>query len=228
MNDSNSTIRQPSLADRVDPLAALAGLIAGALALFARRPRRPDPGRAPRLPCVAALIATKNGPRVHGGAGRSRCDRLGDQRDLHPVRGRAPIGVWNPRHHPDAGLLRHPGARPAGTTPPPPSSAVSSRWSIGSLDFTAATIGVGLVGDRELDRRVAEITAGAVIRRLPMTRPRRCRRPRADRPDRRRRRPPAHQAPGLDVGAGVPHRVGRSRAESDRHRERHRRGGDPS
>jgi len=166
MNDSNSTIRQPSLADALIPLAALAGLIAGALALFGLD-ALDGPIQVALLVCcvVAALIAIKNGHEFTAvqEAGRGAIASVTSAIFILFAVG-ALIGVWNL----------------SGTIPTLVYYGIqvlSPGWyyaaaavicgivalSIGSSWTTAATIGVGLVGIASLIGVSPEITAGAVI-----------------------------------------------------------------
>lgn len=166
MNESNRTIRQPSLSDALIPLAALAGLIAGALALFGLD-ALDGPIQVAMLICcvVAALIAMKNGHQISDvqEASRGAVSSVTSAIFILFAVG-ALIGVWNL----------------SGTIPTLVYYGIqvlSPGWyyaaaaiicgivalSIGSSWTTAATIGVGLVGIASLIGVSPEITAGAVI-----------------------------------------------------------------
>ncbi|MFC7494405.1 MULTISPECIES: Na+/H+ antiporter NhaC [unclassified Nocardioides] len=159
-------VRAPSLADALIPLAALAGLIAGSLALFGLDALDGPIQVALVLCCaVAALIAMKNGhdfPAIQE-AGKGAVASVTSAIFILLAVG-ALIGVWNL----------------SGTIPTLVYYGIqilSPGWyyaaaaiicgvvalSIGSSWSTAATIGVGLVGIAGLIGVSPEITAGAVI-----------------------------------------------------------------
>ncbi|MET8519213.1 Na+/H+ antiporter NhaC [Nocardioides sp. NPDC004968] len=158
--------REPSLADALLPLGALAVLIAGALALFGLDALDGPIQVALVLCCaVAALVAMKNGhsfPAVQE-AGRGALGSVTSAIFILFAVG-ALIGVWNL----------------SGTIPTLVYYGIqvlSPDWyyaatalicaivalSIGSSWTTAATIGVGLVGIASLIGVSPAITAGAVI-----------------------------------------------------------------
>lgn len=159
-------LRQPSLADAIVPLVALALLIAGALALFGLD-ALDGPIQVALLLCcaLAALIAMRNGHPFSAvqEAGRNAIASVTSAIFILFAVG-ALIGVWNL----------------SGTIPTLVYYGIqvlSAGWfygataiicgvvalSIGSSWTTAATIGVGLVGIATLIGVSPEITAGAVI-----------------------------------------------------------------
>ena len=166
MADEVRQIRAPSLADALIPLVALAGLIAGALALFGLDALDGPIQVALVLCCeVAALIAMKNGHSV------SAVQETG-QRALASVTSAvfillavgALIGVWNlsgtiPTLVYYGIQILSPGWFYAATA----LICAIVALSIGSSWTTAATIGVGLVGIATLSGVSPAITAGAVI-----------------------------------------------------------------
>lgn len=164
--EESQLIRQPSLADALIPLATLAVLIAGALALFGLD-ALDGPIQVALLLCcgVAALIAMKNGHAFSAvqEAGSGAVASVTSAIFILFAVG-ALIGVWNL----------------SGTIPTLVYYGIqvlSPGWyyaataiicgvvalSIGSSWTTAATIGVGLVGIAGLIGVSPEITAGAVI-----------------------------------------------------------------
>lgn len=164
--DEPPQISEPSLADALIPLAALATLIAGALALFGLD-ALDGPIQVALLLCcaVAALIAMKNGHPFSAvqEAGRGAVASVTSAIFILFAVG-ALIGVWNLSG--TIPTLVHYGIQ-----------VLSADWyyvataiicgvvalSIGSSWTTAATIGVGLVGIAGLIGVSPEITAGAVI-----------------------------------------------------------------
>ncbi|GAA1807659.1 Na+/H+ antiporter NhaC family protein [Nocardioides hankookensis] len=164
--DGPTGLREPSLADALLPLAALALLIAGSLALFGLD-ALDGPIQVALLLCcaVAALIAMKNGHPFTSvqEAGRGAVASVTSAIFILFAVG-ALIGVWNL----------------SGTIPTLVYYGIqvlSPGWyyaasaiicgivalSIGSSWTTSATIGVGLVGIAGLIGVSPEITAGAVI-----------------------------------------------------------------
>ncbi|MBA2952215.1 Na+/H+ antiporter NhaC [Nocardioides sp. MAH-18] len=166
MSETERQVRQPSLADALIPLVALATLIAGALALFGLD-ALDGPIQVALLVCcgVAALVAMKNGHPFSAvqEASRGAVASVTSAIFILFAVG-ALIGVWNL----------------SGTIPTLVYYGIqvlSPGWyyaaaaiicgivalSIGSSWTTAATIGVGLVGIAGLIGVSPEITAGAVI-----------------------------------------------------------------
>lgn len=166
MSGTERQVRQPSLADALIPLVALATLIAGALALFGLD-ALDGPIQVALLLCcaLAALIAMKNGHPFSAvqEAGQGAVASVTSAIFILFAVG-ALIGVWNL----------------SGTIPTLVYYGIqvlSPGWyyaataiicgvvalSIGSSWTTAATIGVGLVGIAGLIGVSPEITAGAVI-----------------------------------------------------------------
>jgi NhaC family Na+:H+ antiporter len=166
MADEVAPVRVPSLSDALIPLATLAVLIAGALALFGLDALDGPIQVALILCCgVAALIAMKNGHPFAAvqEAGKGAVASVTSAVFILFAVG-ALIGVWNL----------------SGTIPTLVYYGIqvlSPSWyyaataiicglialSIGSSWTTAATIGVGLVGIASLIGVSPEITAGAVI-----------------------------------------------------------------
>jgi NhaC family Na+:H+ antiporter len=166
MTESARPVRDPSLADAVIPLVALAVLIAGSLALFGLD-ALDGPIQVALLMCAmaAALIALKNGhswDEVQR-AGQGALSSITSAMFILLAVG-ALIGVWNL----------------SGTIPTLVYYGIqilSPDWyyaatalicgviamSIGSSWTTAGTIGVGLVGVAVMLGVSPEITAGAVI-----------------------------------------------------------------
>ena len=151
MHDDVAVVREPSLADALVPLGALAGLIAGSLALFGLD-ALDGPIQVALLLCcgLAALIAMKNGHSFGAvqEAGKGAVASVTSAIFILFAVG-ALIGVWNL----------------SGTIPTLVYYGIqilSPGWfyaataiicgivalSIGSSWTTAATIGVGLVGHR--------------------------------------------------------------------------------
>jgi Na+:H+ antiporter, NhaC family len=166
MPDDLAEVREPSLADALVPLAALAGLIAGSLALYGLD-ALDGPIQVALLLCcaLAALIAMKNGHSFGAvqEAGKGAVASVTSAIFILFAVG-ALIGVWNL----------------SGTIPTLVYYGIqvlSPGWfyaataiicgivalSIGSSWTTAATIGVGLVGIATLIGVSPAITAGAVI-----------------------------------------------------------------
>ena len=166
MADDVPVVREPSLADALVPLGALAGLIAGSLALYGLD-ALDGPIQVALLLCcaLAGLIAMKNGHSFGAvqDAGKSAVASVTSAIFILFAVG-ALIGVWNL----------------SGTIPTLVYYGIqvlSPGWfyaataiicgivalSIGSSWTTAATIGVGLVGIATLIGVSPAITAGAVI-----------------------------------------------------------------
>ncbi|WP_026146111.1 Na+/H+ antiporter NhaC [Nocardioides sp. Iso805N] len=158
--------RQPSLADALIPLGALALLIAGSLALFGLDALDGPIQVALLLACaVAALIAMKNGHRFEAvqEAGKGAIASVTSAVFILLAVG-ALIGVWNlsgtiPTLVFYGIKILSPGWYYAATA----LICAVVALSIGSSWTTAATIGVGLVGIAGLIGVSPDITAGAVI-----------------------------------------------------------------
>ena len=164
--DADRELREPSLLDALMPLATLAGLIAGSLALFGLD-ALDGPIQVALLLCcaVAALIAMKNG---HSFAAVQEAARVRSRRSRAPIfillAVGALIGVWNlsgtiPTLVYYGIQVLSPGWYYAATA----LICAVVALSIGSSWTTAATIGVGLVGIAALIGVSPAITAGAVI-----------------------------------------------------------------
>ena len=167
MTEEGSTaVRQPSVADAVIPLVALAGLIAGALALFGLD-ALDGPIQVALLLCcaLAALIAMKNGHEFTAvqEAGRGAVASVTSAIFILFAVG-ALIGVWNLSG--TIPTLVYYGIQVLSPGYYYVATAVICglvALSIGSSWTTAATIGVGLVGIAGLIGVSPAITAGAVI-----------------------------------------------------------------
>ena len=202
-------LRPPSLVDAIVPLAVLAALIGGSLALFGLDALDGPIQVALILCCaVVALIAMQNGHRFDAvqAAGQGAFASVTSAVFILLAVG-ALIGVWNlsgtiPTLVYYGIQILSPGWYYAATA----LICGVVALSIGSSWTTAGTIGVGLVGIAGTDRRLAgDHRRRGHLRRLPRRQdltalgdddP--------DRADGQGRRLPAHQAPGLDLGAGVP------------------------
>jgi NhaC family Na+:H+ antiporter len=159
-------VKPPSLADALIPLGMLAGLIAGALALFGLD-ALDGPIQVALLLCcaAAALIAMKNGHEFSAvqEAGRGAVASVTSAIFILFAVG-ALIGVWNlsgtiPTLVYYGIQVLSPGWYYAATA----LICGIVAMSIGSSWTTAATIGVGLVGIAGLIGVSPDITAGAVI-----------------------------------------------------------------
>lgn len=166
MTDQVRQIRAPSLADALIPLAALAGLIAAALALFGLDALDGPIQVALILCCeVAALIAMKNGHSFSAvqETGKNALASVTSAVFILFAVG-ALIGVWNlsgtiPTLVYYGIQVLSPGWYYAATA----LICAVVALSIGSSWTTAATLGVGLVGIAGLIGVSPAITAGAVI-----------------------------------------------------------------
>jgi NhaC family Na+:H+ antiporter len=164
--ERKAEVRQPSIADAVVPLVALAALIAGALALFGLD-ALDGPIQVALLLCcaVAALVAMKNGHDFAAvqETGRGAFASVTSAVFILLAVG-ALIGVWNLSG--TIPTLVYYGIQILSPGWFYPAAAVICgvvALSIGSSWTTAATIGVGLVGIAGLIGVSPEITAGAVI-----------------------------------------------------------------
>ena len=164
--EGSTAVRQPSVADAVIPLVALAGLIAGALALFGLD-ALDGPIQVALLLCcaLAALIAMKNGHEFTAvqEAGRGAVASVTSAIFILFAVG-ALIGVWNLSG--TIPTLVYYGIQVLSPGYYYVATAVICglvALSIGSSWTTAATIGVGLVGIAGLIGVSPAITAGAVI-----------------------------------------------------------------
>jgi len=160
------TIREPSLADAIIPLVALAVLIAGSLALFGLD-ALDGPIQAALILCcaVAALIALKNGHHFDAvqKAGQTALASVTSAIFILLAVG-ALIGVWNLSG--TIPTLVYYGIQVLSPTWYYAAAAVICgviALSIGSSWTTAGTIGVGLVGIATMLDVSPAITAGAVI-----------------------------------------------------------------
>ncbi|MGN0064622.1 MAG: Na+/H+ antiporter NhaC family protein [Nocardioides sp.] len=158
--------RTPTLLDAVLPLVLLAGMIAGALALFGLDALDGPIQVALVLCCaVTALIAMRNGHTfgVVQETGRAALASITSAIFILLAVG-ALIGVWNLSG--TIPTLVHYGMQVLSPQWYYPAAAVICgivALSIGSSWTTAATIGVGLVGVADLIGVSPAITAGAVI-----------------------------------------------------------------
>lgn len=184
MTEEGSTaVRPPSVADAVVPLVALAGLIAGALALFGLD-ALDGPIQVALLLCcaLAAMIAMKNGHEFTAvqEAGRGAIASVTSAIFILFAVG-ALIGVWNLSG--TIPTLVYYGIQVLSPGYYYVATAVICgvvALSIGSSWTTAATIGVGLVGIAGLIGVSPAITAGAVISGAYLgDKPRPCRRRRS-------------------------------------------------
>lgn len=166
MPDDVAVVREPSLADALLPLGALAGLIAGSLALYGLD-ALDGPIQVALLLCcaLAALIAMKNGHSFGAvqEAGKGAVASVTSAIFILFAVG-ALIGVWNlsgtiPTLVYYGIQILSPGWFYAATA----IICGIVAMSIGSSWTTAATIGVGLVGIATLIGVSPAITAGAVI-----------------------------------------------------------------
>lgn len=166
LGPAGQDVSEPTLADALLPLALLAGLIAGALALFGLD-ALDGPIQVALLLCcaAAALIAMKNGHRFTAvqETGRGAVASVTSAIFILFAVG-ALIGVWNlsgtiPTLVYYGIQVLAPGWFYAATA----IICGVVAMSIGSSWTTAATIGVGLVGIAGLIGVSPEITAGAVI-----------------------------------------------------------------
>lgn len=164
--EGSAAVRQPSVADAVVPLVALAALIAGALALFGLD-ALDGPIQVALLLCcaLAALIAMKNGHAFTAvqEAGRGAIASVTSAIFILFAVG-ALIGVWNLSG--TIPTLVYYGIQVLSPGYYYVATAVICgvvALSIGSSWTTAATIGVGLVGIAGLIGVSPAITAGAVI-----------------------------------------------------------------
>ncbi len=164
--EGSAAVRQPSVADAVVPLVALAALLAGALALFGLD-ALDGPIQVALLLCcaLAALIALKNGHDFTAvqEASRGAVASVTSAVFILFAVG-ALIGVWNLSG--TIPTLVYYGIQVLSPSYYYVATAVicgAVALSIGSSWTTAATIGVGLVGIAGLIGVSPAITAGAVI-----------------------------------------------------------------